>query len=252
MSIDVSVSGGGTAQGTVRIRITDLNQNLPPNPVADDRNDGFRLPETPEGSDVTRREWGIWRPWWQEYWVWIPDWDYCDHGEDDGHWVDNGWWEDHGWWEFDQDNYEASLSSSMSIQPDGKNPTADGRIIKSGYGVNQTVNTYVRTNQSSAVTPVQTVVSYFPEFQYRTYRRLLECMQDGYSARFEFQQNNYSTYRRRTHFTPVWYPNGTYAVYTSGFDAWTPAGMLSFSGRDALTIRGNLWQDWHAAPLKPN
>ncbi len=35
-------------------------------------------------------------------------------------------------------------------------------------------------------------------------------------------------------------------------DTWTPVGMLSMNLTDSLEIRGgNLWQDWHIAPLKP-
>lgn len=33
--------------------------------------------------------------------------------------------------------------------------------------------------------------------------------------------------------------------------AWTPDGMLSINLNDTLTIKGNLWQDWHIAPLNP-
>ena len=40
-----------------------------------------------------------------------------------------------------------------------------------------------------------------PEFQYGRFWRLLERTGSGYQARFEFQENEYSTYQRRTHFT---------------------------------------------------
>jgi hypothetical protein len=46
-------------------------------------------------------------------------------------------------------------------------------------------------------------------------------------------------------------PDGAYTVNTWLIDAWTPAGMLSANLTDSLTISGNLWQDWHIAPLKP-
>lgn len=58
-----------------------------------------------------------------------------------------------------------------------------------------------------------------------------------------------STYNRRTHFTPIWYPDGSYTVNTWVIDCWTPAGMLSVNLTDSLNIRGNLWDDWHIAPL---
>ena len=253
MTITVSVSGGGSSsKATINVNIVDLDKKPPPNPVADDRNDGYTRPSVVNKPQKTSASWSVWRPWWQEYWVWISDWDYCDHGEDGGHWVDNGWWEDHGWWEFDLDRYQASLSASMSIKPDDKSPTASGKSMKSGYGFNQTVTASVSTNQSSAVTGAQNAVTYFPEFSYQTYWRLLERMNSGYSARFEFKENQYSTYGRRTHFTPIWYPDGSYTPHTWLIDSWTPDGMLSLNFTDNITIRGSLWDDWHIAPQKPH
>ena len=58
------------------------------------------------------------------------------------------------------------------------------------------------------------------------------------------------SYNRRTHFTPIWYPDGSYTPYTWLLDCWTPAGMLSMNLTDSVTIRGNLWEEWHIAPAK--
>ena len=241
MTIHVTVSGpGSTAKTTINVKVVDLDKNPPPNPVADDRNDSFRSASVPNRAVKNAASWSVWRPWWQEYWVWHSD--YDDEGND------NGYWCDHGWWAFDLDRYSASLTATMSIKCDSKNPTASGRTMKSGYGLNQTVNGSTSSNQSSAVTQPQNAVSYFPEFKYETYWRLLERMGSG---RFEFQKNNYSTYKNRTHFSPIWMPDGNYTVNTWLVDAWTPEGMLSANLTDSLTIRGNLWSDWHIAPLKP-
>ncbi|PXE69590.1 hypothetical protein C9800_15125, partial [Listeria monocytogenes] len=118
MTIQVSVSGGGsTSQGVITAKIVDLDQNEPPNPVADDRNDSYTKPSVPSNAQVTSSSWGVWRPWWHAYWVWHST------GDDDGYWCD------HGWWEFDFDRYHASLSASMSIKPDDKNPTASGKTM---------------------------------------------------------------------------------------------------------------------------
>lgn len=139
----------------------------------------------------------------------------------------------------------------MSIVPDAKNPTASGKTMKSGYGINQTTTARISTNQPSAVTYAQNAVTYFPEFQYKTYWRLLERTSRGYNSKFEFQSNKYSTYKRRTHFTPIWIPDGSYTPYTWLIDCWTPAGMLSINLTDSVNIQGNLWMDWHIAPVKP-
>ncbi len=240
MTIHVSVSGGGSAsQGTITAKIVDLSGNDPPNPVADDRNDSYSKVPVPNKAQKTSASWGVWHPWWYSYWVWHST------GEDSGYWCD------HGWWEFDWNPYSASLSASMSIVPDAKNPTASGKTMKSGYGINQTTTARISTNQPSAVTYAQNAVTYFPEFQYKTYWRLLERTSRGYNSKFEFQSNKYSTYKRRTHFTPIWIPDGSYTPYTWLIDCWTPAGMLSINLTDSVNIQGNLWMDWHIAPVKP-
>lgn len=264
VDIQVSVSGPGTAQGIVRCNITDLSGNDPPNPVADDRNDSYTRPSsTPLKEEVISANWGIWSPWWQEYWVWIENWEKCWHTDRwtdaDGkthrdrwyHWVDNGWWEDHGWWEFDYESFSASLTADMSIVPDDMSPTATGSTLKSGYGVQESVTARVRTDQGAAVTAAQNAVTYFPEFQYLDYWRLLDRTITGKSSSFEFNNNRYSTYNRRTHFTPIWFPDGAYTPYTWVLDCWTPAGMLSLNLTDTVTIRGNLWEEWHIAPANP-
>ena len=253
MVINVSVRGpGGTDKTTINCKIVDLDKNPPPNPVADDRNDSFHQESVPTRAEKKRADWSVWRPWWQEYWVDRGHWESDDWTDSDGnshsssYWVSN--WVDEGWWEFDLNRYSASFSANMNIICDSKNPTATGSTMKSGYGINQKVSASVSTNQSSAVSKPQNAVSYFPEFNYKTYWRLLDRMGGG---SFEFKKNNYSTYKNRTHFTPVWIPDGTYKVNTWVIDSWTPVGMLSANLTDNLTIRGSLWQDWHIGPLKP-
>ena len=240
MTIDVDVSGPGSAQATIHCKIVDLDENPPPNPVADDRNDSFTPSPVPDRPEKTSAQWTIWDPWWQEYWVWHST------GEDSGYWCD------HGWWEFDLDRYNASLSATTKITPDEKNPTASGSTMKSGYGINQVVTARVSSSQRSATTPLQNAVSYSPEFNYESFWRLLDRISiSSSSSRLEFQKNEYSTYNRRTHFTPIWYPDSSYMVNTWVIDCWTPAGMLSVNLTDSLSIRGNLWDDWHIAPLDP-
>ena len=228
MTIDVDVSGPGSAQATIHCKIVDLDENPPPNPVADDRNDSFTPSPVPDRPEKTSAQWTIWDPWWQEYWVWHST------GEDSGYWCD------HGWWEFDLDRYNASLSATTKITPDEKNPTASGSTMKSGYGINQVVTARVSSSQRSATTPLQNAVSYFPEFNYESFWRLLDRISiSSSSSRLEFQKNEYSTYNRRTHFTPIWYPDSSYMVNTWVIDCWTPAGMLSVNLTDCLGCSAN-------------
>ena len=235
ITINVTVTGGGSvSNNTITAKIVDLPQSDPPNPVADDRNNNFTMPSVPSKTQRTSAEWGVWSPWWHSYWVWTG------YG-----------WVDMGWWEFDYNRYTANLTASMNITPDAKNPTATGKIMKSGYGINQVVTVNISTNQSSAVIGVQNVMTYFPEFGYNNYWRILDMTQSGLSSNFEFKPNQYSTYNRRTHFTPIWMPDGNYTAYTWVFDCWTPVGMLSSNLTDSLTISGNLWSDWHISSLRP-
>lgn len=242
MEIPVTVEGGGTAEkGIITARITELGKNPPPDPNADDRNDSFQAVQIPYRSEATTTGWSVWKPWWKAEWVWHE----TPEAEEEGYWVDEGWWE------FLLERHSASLSASMELWGDEKSPTANGKTMKSGYGFHERVMTSVQTDQPDAVTPAQNAVTYFPEFGYKTFWRLLERMGDGYGMTHEFFENSYSTYRGRTHFTPIWYPDGSYTPYTWLMDCWTPAGMLARNLTDTLQIQGNLWEDWHIAPQNP-
>ena len=260
ITISISTNKGRLATTTVRANVVDLNENPPPDPMADDRYDGYIRPSLPSGQNVTGLSWGSWRCWWHESWVWVPDWKWerGNHGvscSDDctsshGRWIDKGEWKDKGWYDYAWDNYSATLSAAMRIIPDEKNPTAAGIVLKSGYGINMTASVQVASGAPSGhITEPQTAVAYFPEFQYTDYWRLLERTSPGYSAAFQFRVNEYSTYGRRTHFTPAWFPDGNYTVYAQVMDAWTPAGMLQIHLSDTLTVHGNLFSDWHVRPI---
>ena len=242
VNIKVTVTGGASASKTnITANIVDLNKNPPPDPTADDRNNSFHAVSVPNKAQRTSAAWSVWRVRWIPHWVWISDWDWI--GGDDGHWVDNGYWEDQGEWEFYTNSYSVSMSANMRITCDEKNPTANGRTMKSGYGINEQVTSSISGNGEH--TALQNAVSYFPEFYYKSYWRLLESTSANV---LEFRKNKYSTYNNRTHFTPVWYPDGNYTVYTWAIDCWTPAGMLSANLTDSLTIKGNVFDDWHVSP----
>ncbi len=263
ITITVSASGGGIP-GTASIvaRVVDLNGNDPPNPTADDRNDSYDAGKAiiPVNAVNTSVNWSVWVPKWHSNWVWYSDWQWEDEGHaatcvpgctvSHGYWYDDGDWKDEGWWDFDNTYYNASISAVMDLYPDAMSPTASATTIKSGYGVNISVSSNVTTNDPSAVTGTQTAVSYFPEFYYRTFWRVLDRVTGGLDADHEFKTNPFSTYNRRTHFTPVWMKDGQYTVYTYILDCWTPGGMLGMNLTDSVTISGDLWKDWHIAPRK--
>lgn len=238
VNIKVTVTGGASASKTnITANIVDLNKNPPPDPTADDRNDSFRAVSVPNREQRTSAAWSVWSAYWQPKWVWQSRWRWTGK-----RWVDRGRLVDKGEWKFRSNSYSVSMSANMQITCDEKNPTNVGRTMKSGYGINETVTASISGNGQH--TELQNAVAYFPEFYYKTYWRLLEYT----NGALEFRKNKYSTYNNRTHFTPLWYPDGNYKVYTWAIDCWTPAGMLSANLTDSLTIKGNVFDDWHIAP----
>lgn len=226
------------------VRIEELNDNEPPDPKANDRDDLFSIPQLPTDTDVSSLSWNVWSASWHENWEWISNWEW--NGSE---WVDNGQWVDNGWYDFTSNSYYASLNITQSISPDLKSPTASVTEMKSGYGFNTKLESSINTNAlTGAYTQAQTTQMFFPEFDYETYFRVLERNILNYKSTFKFKENKYSTYKSRAHFTPVWFPDGVYKTYTKVYDAWTPAGMLSVNKTAELNIKGNLFEDWHIAP----
>jgi hypothetical protein len=251
ISISMSASKGSLSASSITADIVSLDNNIPPDPTADDKNDGFTTPSLPSNTQITSNSWGVWSAVWVPNWVWHEDWHWVkdSNSKTGGHWKDNGKWVDEGSWKYTYTGYHASLSASMSLLPDDKVPSAQGKQMASGYGVKINVSANLNTTAPSAhYTCAQTGVSYFPEFDYKTYWRHLALTANGESSSLAFKPNIYSTYNRGVHFTPLWFPDGKYTTYTYLQDAWTPGGMLSMNLNDYVTIKGNVYQDWHIGP----
>ena len=240
ITITVRTNRGTLSQTTIKAKVVDLSGNDPPDPKATDTAGSWRPSSVPSREEKSYAAWSVWWAQWHPYWVWHST------GDDDGYWVDEGWYD------FFRDNYSASMTATTRIEPDEKVPTAAGNTMKSGYGVSNTVTATVSTSAPmSHYTYGQSAVSYFPEFNYTTYWRLLDRLSSGKTARFQFAENIYSTYKQRVHFSPVWFPDGSYTVNTHVMDIWTPAGMLCANLTDSVTISGSLYDDWHIAPGNP-
>ena len=238
--ITVRTNRGTLSQTIIKAKVVDLSGNDPPDPKATDTAGSWRPSSIPSREEKSYAAWSVWWAQWHPYWVW--------HSTGDG----DGYWVDEGWYDFFRDNYSASVTATTRIEPDEKVPTAAGDTMKSGYGVSNTVTATVSTSAPmSHYTYGQTAVSYFPEFNYSIYWRLLEQLSSGKTARFQFAENIYSTYKQRVHFSPVWFPDGNYTVNTHVMDIWTPAGMLCANLTDSVSISGSLYDDWHIAPGNP-
>ena len=240
ITITVRTNRGTLSQTTIKAKVVDLSGNDPPDPKATDTAGSWRPSSVPSREEKSYAAWSVWWAQWHPYWVWHST------GDDDGYWVDEGWYD------FFRDNYSASMTATTRIEPDEKVPTAAGDTMKSGYGVSNTVTATVSTSAPmSHYTYGQTAVSHFPEFNYMTYWRLLDRLTSGKTVRFQFAKNIYSTYKQRVHFSPVWFPDGSYTVNTHVMDIWTPAGMLCANLTDSVSISGSLYDDWHIAPGNP-
>ena len=241
--VTIRVTVGGRTR-TARAVIEKIVDNEPPDPKANDRNDLYQLPNVPVQAETETLSWGVWSASWHEYWEWIPNWEWTGT-----HWVDNGQWVDNGWYDFDFNRYQATLDANQSIYPNSKVPTSSRNRMKSGYGFDTSLECRIDTDAPvSSYTQAQTTQMFFPEFEYSTYFRVLDRNVQSYRSTFQFKENRYSTYKSRSHFTPVWFPDGAYKTYTMVYDAWTPAGMLRVNKIASLNLVGNLFEDWHIAP----
>ena len=219
LTIQVSVSGASTAKTSFTAEIVSLEENLPPDPLATDTNPHFSVPSLPSNPQKTSASWSVWSAKWHTNWEWESNWnwEYSGHSWDcpvdctssHGYWVDNGEWVDNGWYDFTSTAYSASLAGSMELHPDDIVPTARGDTMKSGYGIKERATAVFSSNApSSHCAPAQTAVSYFPEFSYDKYWRLLSSS-GGSTTTFAFKTNEFSTYHLNEHFTPVCYPDVT-------------------------------------------
>ncbi|MEG2372444.1 MAG: hypothetical protein RSB36_06630, partial [Hydrogenoanaerobacterium sp.] len=161
---------------------------------------------------------------------------------------------DQGWWVYTWKSYSASAENETKVTPAKEVPTAIDHgygkyTMKSGYGVSINVIARVYTDDKfSNITGAQNVLATFPEFNYKSYNRVMEKAAD---KKFVLKANPYSQYKAPVHFTPIWFPDkAKYVPQTRVFDAWTPGGeLVVYSSDDRLLIdNGTYFDDWHVAP----
>ena len=266
----------------IGVKIEEIEENEPPNPDADDRNDYFinnyKEDDIKKYPENLKNEWKSYEAYWFPQMVQ----------------VEKDVWVDRGYYKFNTIYYTAELDAQMDLHPASTVKTAKGDEMKSGYGVDQKVKAKIKVSaeiereievpaedsdgniitdadgnvvmryekirepysvsDSAYTTKMQNGVSFFSDFYFKTYWRVLEETNESSKtdAIIQFKPNRYSTYNNRTHFTPIWYPDDEYyKVATYIFDGWTPAGMMSINLEDTVYIMGNLWDDWYVQPL-PN
>ena len=213
----------------MKIKVSDLEEQTPPDPTFFDRDNGFTLQETPDYGSNLSTTWGEWK----------------------ARWIRTGPY-GRGYWLWYYVNYEATLYiHDFKLTPDAHCPTAyrlaNGKTtMKSGYAVGVSVEPLVQRGDRVAdydVTGIQNGVATFPEFGYEEYDRLLEKVDPRH---WSFKKNPFSYYGSRIHFTPLWYPdNVDYPVAVCVFDAWTPGGQLYATLSGSVDIFDACLNDWY-------
>ncbi|MFT9057302.1 MAG: hypothetical protein ABF449_11945 [Ethanoligenens sp.] len=178
-------------------------------------------------------------------------------------WIYTYQWNGKFWYGvFQRRTYTAALNASLTVTP---TKTTDGtnRIVtatqdvngnwtmKSGYGISESVTSGVSLSSptgspidGSSATAAQPTEGRYPEFNYyyAGYFRLFDSTGNG---GFQLKANPYSQYGFRTHYVPVWFPDGAYTALATVSQAWTPAGMLGRDATGTIQIQGALPDDWY-------
>lgn len=164
------------------------------------------------------------------------------------------------------ESYFVRATASMSIWSDSRigssilNSITGIWTIRSGYGFGNTTNYNLTTNYDDAtmITVPQRVRVYYPEFDYDMQNGVDQLIGTGktgsstaYSMQFMYNANPQSDLEARIHFTPLWFPDGSYKVQENIRDIWTPDGQLNLWGISQLNISGSVYDDW-SANIVPN
>lgn len=164
------------------------------------------------------------------------------------------------WWEytyngssFVRNYYGIGVYSggTNSITPaTGSTATQSGGTwtMKSGYGISlQSYNALTAISgylipSSNAYTSAQYSYAVFPEYNYISAIGRYRTLDLIGSYWYLHTNGSYG----KVHFTPLWYPNGNYAVKVIKSDCWTPAGMvISESVTNTIQISGSAYDDWY-------
>lgn len=157
---------------------------------------------------------------------------------------------------FVKKEYGISIHSAKPVLvPDPDSPSREKSggywTMKSGYGFTISYNPSIRSLDgylfpiSDAYTSVQGATAAFPEFGYSFISgKCRNLIKNG--NKWVFMPNVHAQDQERLHFTPLWFPNGSYTVSALGYDVWTPAGMISHRiNSKPLTIEGSAYDDWY-------
>lgn len=262
LPITITVTHGTAEYTTSKAYIEKLKETPPPDPKGTDVRPGYNIPNKPTSVSVTSLTWGDWTAERKEEIIQVEVADcavYCDkfcklqNGCEKDCKLKHYREEKVEWYEYTYNEYSASLNVKTDLTPAKTCNTAyksnGDWIMKSGYGVEFDVYSNVYGNGEK--TKVQNVISFFPEFGYKTYNRFLEEYKPQH---YRFKDNNWSFAGGNIHYTPVWYPRqrNNYEPIVVVFDVWTPAGQLYSWKSGNVLIEDSCFDDWNVAPVPKN
>ena len=149
--------------------------------------------------------------------------------------------------------FYARLATTFSIAPDSRIAYADKpRQMESGFGLCVQCMTTLTTNYDhpEKLVGAQMVWVRYPESAYgqpsacQNVRDSLEVQtgaSGGMVITWQLAVNPYSTTGSRLHYTPLWYPDGSYYAWAQAFYAWSPVGQMYEYKTDMLTIEGDMY-----------
>jgi len=166
----------------------------------------------------------------------------------------------HSWQEVRLENgsyntktFYARLTTTFSIAPDSRIAYANKpRQMESGFGFSVQCTTTLTTNYDhpEKLVGVQMVWVRYPESMYgqitglQNIRDSLEIKTGeagDMTITWQLAVNPYSATGSRLHYTPLWYPDGSYTACAQAFYAWSPVGQMYDYRTDGLMIEGDMY-----------
>jgi len=162
------------------------------------------------------------------------------------------------WWQYTYSNgdfvkrtYCIGLSTTQIIVPKtGETDFISNSqyVMKSGYGIGISASGFVgdvggyTSTTTSMYTQPQYVLVLLPEFGYKSTQNTCRTLIKSGSQWIFRTNEDYGN----VHFTPLYFPDGSYTVSVKYSDIWTPGGMISVTkATNTIKIEGSAYDDWY-------
>lgn len=145
-------------------------------------------------------------------------------------------------------NFSGSYPIKMNSYINGSEQIFSGDTIKSGYGVEFSLD----YSEKDELMTYQTakVILFYPEYGYDMQYASAADYSEFYN-KYLIKSNPQSLYetddeKSHVHFIPDWWPDDKeYKVYWVLADMWTPSGKMYAWGDISLNTKGSFYDDWY-------